>query len=75
MVYHKGQAITKKILECKNNSKQLFSVVTNITNNKLSNPLPENKTDKELGNNFADFFIEKYKKIQDQFTNIEEFQL
>ena len=62
-------------MEYKKNSKQLFSVVNSITNNKPSNPLLENKTDEEHANDFADFFIEKRQKIKDQFTNIEEFQL
>ena len=40
MVYHRGQAITKKIMHCKKDSKQLFSV-NSITNNKPLNPLLE----------------------------------
>ena len=71
MIYHKHQAITKKILDCKNNSKQLFSVVNCITNNKPSNPLPENKTDEELANDFADFFTGKIQKIRYQITTVE----
>ena len=60
MIYHKCQAITKKILDCKNNTKQLFSVVnSSITNNRLSNPLPGNKSDEEIADDFADFLSEK----------------
>ena len=75
MVYHKLQAITKKILEFKDDSKQLFSVVNSITNNKPLNLLPENKADQEIANDFTYFFIEKIQHIRDQLTNIEEFQL
>ena len=45
-------------------TQKLFSVVNSITNNKLSNPLLENKTDEELGNDFADYFIGKNTKNQ-----------
>ena len=42
MVYHKQQTITKKILNCGKDSKQLFSIINAITNNKQINPLPDN---------------------------------
>ena len=74
MIYHKCQAITKKILDCKNNTKQLFSVVNSITYNSPSNPLPENKSGEEIADYFADFFIKKIQKIRDQFNNIQEFK-
>ena len=59
MVYHKQQTITKKILDCGRDSKQLFSIVNDITNNKQINPQPDNKTHGEIPNDFADFFIGK----------------
>ena len=74
MIYHKCQAIIKKILDCKSDSKQLFSIVSGITNNKPSNPLTDNKTDEELANDFAYFFNEKIRKIRDQFVSVEEFK-
>ena len=61
-------------MDCKNNSKQLFSAVNSISNKKLSNLHPGNKSDEEIANDFADFFIKKYKKIRDQFTNVGEFK-
>ena len=72
MIYHKHQAITKKILGCKNKTKQLFSIVNSITNNKPPNPLPENKSAEEIADDFAEFFIEKIQKIRDQFNNVHE---
>ena len=62
IIYYKCQAITKTILDCTNNSKQLLSMV--ITNNKLSNPLPENKSDEEIANDFETSSLKKYKKIE-----------
>ena len=50
MVYHKQQMITKKILDCGRDSKQLFSIVNAITNNKQINPLPNNKSHGEMAN-------------------------
>ena len=72
MAHDKWQTITKKILDCKNDSKQLFSVVNSITNSKPSNPQSENKSDEEIAYNFAEFFIEKIQKIICDFTHIEE---
>ena len=62
MVYHKQQRITKKVLDCGRDSKQLFSIVKAITNNKQINPLPDNKSHGEMTNDFVNFFIRRYKQ-------------
>ena len=62
MIYHKQQTITKKILNCGRDSKQLFFVVNSITNNRQINPLPDYKSHEETANDFANFFIEKIQK-------------
>ena len=62
MVYHKQQTVTKKILDCGRDSKQLFSVVNSITHNRHINPLPDHKSHEEIANDFADLFIGKNTK-------------
>ena len=74
-VYHKLQAITKKILDCRRDTKQLFSVVKSITNNRQTNPLPDYKSHEEIANDFMYFLIGKLPKIRDEFSGVEEFKL
>ena len=50
MVYHKQQAVTKKILDCRRDFKQLFSVVNSIASNRQINPLPDHKSHEEIAN-------------------------
>ena len=66
--------IMKKILDCGRDSKQLFSVVNAITNNKQMNPLPDNKTHGEMANDFVDFFIKKIQTIRDELSSAYEFK-
>ena len=66
--------ITKKILDCRRDNKQLFSVVNSITNNRQINPLPDHKLHKELADDFADFFIGKIQSIGDELSSAEGFK-
>ena len=74
MVYLKQQMITKKVLDCGRDSKQLFSIVNAITNNKQINPLPDNKSHGEMASDFADFFIRKIQTIRDELSNANVFK-
>ena len=74
MVYHKQQTITKKVLDCGRDSKQLFSIVNAITNNKQINPLPENTSHGEMTNDFDDFFIGKTQTVRDELNNANVFK-
>ena len=65
--------ISKKINECKNDMKQLFHLVNNITMSKASKPMPEGKTDAQLAGEFATFFLDKIKKIRLQFKNTDKY--
>ena len=60
----KKQTISKKIIESKNNMKQLFQFVNNLTISKTPNPMPEGKTDAQLAEEFASFFLDKIEKNQ-----------
>ena len=58
------QKITAKVLECDRNSKKLYHLISNLTGTKVTNPLPEHNNSEQLANEFADFFMEKIRKIQ-----------
>ena len=75
MAYHKQQMITKKILDCGRDCKQLFSIVNAITNNKQINPLPDNKSHGEMADDFADFFIRRIQTIRDELNSADEYNL
>ena len=66
--------VMKKILDCGRDSKQLFSIVNAITNNKQINPLPDNKSHEEMANDFVDFFIRKIQTIRDELVSANEFK-
>ena len=61
----KKEKVTAKVLECDRNSKKLCDLVSNLTGTKVVNPLPEHDDSQQLANEFADFFMEKIRKIQD----------
>ena len=45
---------------------KLFQLVNHLTGHKPENPLPTSNTDKELADEFADFFISKILKIRNE---------
>ena len=75
MVYHKQQTITKKILGCGRDSKQVPSVVNSITNNRQINLLPDHKPHEEIADDFTDFFFGKIQTIRDELSSAEGFKL
>ena len=74
MLYHKQQTITKNILDCGRDSKQLLSVINSTTNNRQINPLPDHKSHEEIADDFADFFFGKIQTIRDKFSSAEGFK-
>ena len=67
--YFKQQSLSKRILDCKNNAKELFLLVNKLTGSIAQNPLPPNKTDEELAKDFARYLLSKIKKIRESLTN------
>ena len=57
----------------KNDTKQLFNLINNITMSKTASPMPEGKMDAQLGEEFASFFLDKIEKIRVQFQDIDEY--
>ena len=67
--YFKQQSLSKRILDCKGNAKELFLLVNKLTGSIAQNPLPPNKPDEELTEDFAGYFLSKIEKIRETFTN------
>ena len=67
--YFKWQSLSKRILDCKGNAKELFLLVNKLMGSIAQNPLPPNKTEEELAEDFARYFLSKIKKIRETFTN------
>ena len=44
-----------------------------LAGSKTSNLMPPNKTDDQLADEFADFFLEKIHKIRQQFTDVQAY--
>ena len=62
--YKKNHSIHTLILQSKHDTKKLYSLINNMTSEKTLNPMPTNKTDEELANEFANYFLDKIRKNQ-----------
>ena len=59
--------------ECNKDTKQLFSIVNNITNNKKENLISEGKNLDELKRDFSTFCLDKITKNHEKFINIDPY--
>ena len=57
-------------MDCKKDIKEPFCLVNKLTGNTTQNPLLHNKTDEELADDFAKFFLSKIEKVRETFINI-----
>ena len=64
-VKKKGK-ISRKLEECGSDGKKLFQLVYHLTGCKPNFPLPTRKSDKELADEFANFFFSKIVKIREE---------
>ena len=63
-----------KIEECGYYTKIVFQLVNHLIGHKPDNPPPTRDTDKEITNEFADFFIQKIIKIRDELDDYPFYQ-
>ena len=55
--------MSETVLECRTNTKCLYSLVNNIMGKHEENPFPGGKSENDLAEQFADFFLNKITKI------------
>ena len=65
--------ISEKIYACNRDTKQLYKSASELTSSVKENPLPIGKSNKELADKFADFFLSKIQQICDSLEGFEKF--
>ena len=65
----KTHSLHKVVKQNSTDSKKLFNLINELTGNKDHNPLPTAKLDKDLAEEFAQFFINKIEKVREQFES------
>ena len=66
--------LSKKIEECSNDTKKLYSLVNGLMGRTSDNPMPKGEFDDQLAENFVDFFMEKIKKICDSLHDYDVYK-
>ena len=66
----KKQFISENVKQCGKDTKKLYKLVNALMGNNTENPMPKAKSDEELAQQFADFFLEKIQKIRKMFQDI-----
>ena len=66
----KVAVLSSKVLECKGDTKKLYQLFNSISGKKSDNPMPENQSDQDLADNFADYFMSKIQNIRDSLQNV-----
>ena len=69
----KTEIISGKITKLKGDTKNLYSLVYQLTGNEKENPLPERENDEDLANQFTDYFVNKIQTIHDSLKECEKF--
>ena len=61
----KTACYSKQVKDCRGDIKGLYKMVNTLMGTTLDNPLPNHISDKDLAEEFADFFMNKIQKIRD----------
>ena len=55
---------------CQGNTKKLYEAFNSMTGKTVDNPMPEGKSDEELANECAEYFISKIDNIRDSLKDV-----
>ena len=69
--FNKRHYLVTQITEATSDSKKLFQIIKQPTRKKNDNPLPPATGDRQLAEEFVDYFLNKIEKIREQFTSIQ----
>ena len=72
--YNKRASLASLVKSAERDSKKLFRIVNSLLGRKEDNPMPLGKTDSQLAEDFAIFFLNKIERIRDKFQGIEPYQ-
>ena len=64
----KTACYSKKVKDCRGVIKGLYKIVNTLIGTSSDNPLPNHTSDKDLAEEFADFFMDTIQKIRDNLT-------
>ena len=67
------ESLSEKINECNKDTKNLYSLINNLTSSKTENPMLDAESDEALVNTFDDYFMEKISKIRYKLQNHQEY--
>ena len=65
----KTTKIKEKIDDCQKDTRKLYKLVVYLTGTATENPLPPGKTDNQLAEDFAKFFMNKVQTIRDNLAD------
>ena len=71
--YKKCHSFHILLLQSKHDTKKLYKIKNEMTSTKTLNPMPPNKTDEEIANEFAKYFLDKIGKIRSKLTTIKTY--
>ena len=69
MKFHKRHNIFTQIKDNHNNNRQLYNIISDLTEQNNTNPLLQSCSDQELAEHFAEFFLQKNRKYSQKFNN------
>ena len=72
--YKKRDHLHNRISATRGNSKKLYQLITNLTGQNKSNPLPTSTSDEDLADKFATYFLEKICNIRKLFDGIPNYK-
>ena len=72
--YKKRDHLHNQISATTGNSKKLYQLITNLTGQNKSNPLPASTSDGNLADEFATYFLEKIHNIRKLFDGIPNYK-
>ena len=67
--YWKGNNICGKVLEKKDDTKELYKYINKLAGKEETSPMPSSSSDKELSDMFANFFHDKIANIRNELKN------
>ena len=69
--FNKRNYITTKVTKATNNTRQLFKIKGGLLGGYEENPIPQDEENRQLAEDFEDYFLGKIEKIRENFKDKE----